>query len=231
MLGDVQERAGHWVWSDCEGDVEVRFVGRAPAGSDRAAVLGAVGSADLDIAWVRQIHSARVCRAAPGACGEGDALTASHPDLALSIATADCVPVVLGGGGEIAAIHAGWRGIAARIVPATVEAISVPPTHLTAWLGPAIGACCYEVGEDVAEAVAAASSAVAVSSGPSGRPHLDLASAVARQLTAAGVPEIRRVACCTRCHPELLWSYRQEGRGAGRNLAFVWRRAATAEPA
>ncbi len=208
------------MWAGRRGPVEVRFVGRGPG--DRAAAAAAAG-APADLAWLRQIHSARVRQAAAGPCGEGDALTTRRPGLALSVVTADCVPVLLAGDGEIASIHAGWRGIAAGIVGATLARLD-HSVGLSAWLGPAIGPCCYEVSDDVARLVTAASEPAVARPGRGARPHLDLHAAVESQLRRAGVARIRRAADCTRCSPDILWSYRREGPGAGRNLAFVWMR-------
>ncbi len=138
--------------------------------------------------------------------------------------TADCVPVLLAGEGRIAAAHAGWRGIAAGIVGAVVDRLAVAPARLHAWIGPSIGRCCYEVGDDVAARVAEASDPAVVLLGSRYRPHLDLGAAVESQLKAAGVARVSAVRHCTRCDPERLWSYRREGPAAGRNVSFVWLR-------
>ncbi|MEA2694999.1 MAG: purine-nucleoside/S-methyl-5-thioadenosine phosphorylase / adenosine deaminase [Acidobacteriota bacterium] len=217
------EREGYPVWEDRLGDVEIRFVGRGPAGG-RDEVLARIGEPDLPVAWAKQIHSARVLPAlSPGECGEGDALTTDRPGLALAVVTADCVPVLLAGPSGIAAVHAGWRGIASGVIPATLSALG-NPAGWTAWIGPAIGPCCYEVGEDVAEQIAAASTSGAVVPYPGGSPHLDLLRAATHQLRAAGVADVTALTLCTRCETEKLSSYRREGKGAGRNLAFIWRR-------
>ncbi len=213
--------SGHRLWADRLDGIEVRFVGRGPG--DRTAAAAAAG-APSEVAWARQIHSARVLPGAAGPCGEGDALITDRAGLALSVVTADCVPVLLGADGEIAAIHAGWRGIAAGIVAAALARLATPAGRLTAWLGPAIGPCCYEVGDEVAARVAAAGAEAAVVAGAGPRPHLDLHAAVASQLLHGGVPEAHRVAACTRCAGESLHSYRRDGPRAGRNLAFIWRR-------
>lgn len=221
MRSTVAE-TGHPLWSDRRGEVEVRFVGRGPAGRGAAA---AAAGAPGELAWCRQIHSTRVLEASTaGRSGEGDALIARRPGLALSVVTADCVPLLVAGEGEIASIHAGWRGIAGGVVAATLARLGAAPDRLTAWLGPAIGACCYEVGGEVAARVAAASEAAVVRPGGGSRPHLDLHRAVAAQLRRGGVERTRRVADCTRCSPRTLFSYRREGPGAGRNLAFIWMR-------
>jgi polyphenol oxidase len=219
---------GHWVWRARKGDVQVLFAGRGPDG-ERDEVLRRVASdAPADLAAARQIHSATVLPAQAGFCGEGDALWTDREDLALSVITADCVPVVLAGPGGIAAVHAGWRGLVNGVIPATLRALPGPLSEWTAWIGPTIGACCYEVGEEVAFQVVAASDPAVAVPGPAGKPHLDLQAVARWQLEAAGVGEVLAVAGCTRCDEERLFSYRREGKGAGRNIAFIWRRASEA---
>ncbi|HVT61071.1 MAG TPA: polyphenol oxidase family protein [Thermoanaerobaculia bacterium] len=255
----AQRQADTWTWWARRGRVEVLFTGRGPAASGREEVLGRIVAsrepgcqpvraapttpATPNIAWARQIHSARVLRGRPGDSGEGDALVTAEPRLALAVSSADCVPLLLAGPHGIAAAHAGWRGIVAGVVGATVAALARPatisggsggkgdvggaaaagdPAGCTAWVGPAIGACCYETGPDVAAQVAAASGPEVVVPGTAGRPHLDLTAAVCRQLAAAGVHDVRWLISCTRCDAERLWSYRREGKAAGRNLAFIW---------
>jgi YfiH family protein len=204
----------------------VAFAGRGLAGSREEALARLTGE-ERQVAWARQVHSAKVLRARPGDCGEGDALVSRGADssdaVALSVVTADCVPVLLAGPAAIAAAHAGWRGIAAGVVGATVAAMAEDPASLLAWIGPAIGPCCYETGPDVAAQVAAASDPAIVTAGPNGRPHLDLRLAVRRQLQAAGVSRIEALMLCTRCEAGILHSYRREGKAAGRNHAFIWR--------
>jgi len=127
-------------------------------------------------------------------------------------------------------VHAGWRGLVAGAIGAAVARLAglAPDGHsggaLSAWIGPSIGPCCYEVGDEVAEAIASAAGPSAVVRRPEGRPHVDLQAAARLQLAAHGVRAISSLALCTRCHPDLLWSYRRDGAAAGRNLAFVWRR-------
>jgi YfiH family protein len=213
---------GHWVWRGRRGPVEVVFTGRGPAG-ERDEVLRRIEPAAPEVAWARQIHSARALPARPGLCGEGDALFTSRSGLALSVVTADCVPILLAGPGGLGAVHAGWRGIADGVVAATLAELEGPLQEWTAWIGPAIGPCCYEVGDEVAERIVAASGPEVATAGPSGKPRLDLPDAVRRQLAGAGVGEVEIVRRCTRCDEETLWSYRREGKRAGRNLAFIWR--------
>src|SRR3954471_7277106 len=178
-------QADTWVWQTRHGDVEVRFTGRGPGG-EREEILRRIEPGAPPMAWAKQIHSAVALPARPGFCGEGDALYTEEKGLALSVMTADCVPVLMAGPSEIAAIHAGWRGIVSGIIPATLERLAGPLSEWTAWIGPAIGVCCYEVGEDVAAQVVAAGGPETAVPGPAGKPHLDLPGA------ARGRPDPRR---------------------------------------
>ncbi len=175
---------------------------------------------------MRQVHGATVLAGRAGACGEGDALVTSEPGLALVVVTADCVPILIAADHRVAAIHAGWRGLVGGVIPAAVARFE-EPGRATAWIGPAIGPCCYEVGEEVALPVVERSSPAVRSQGPRGRPHLDLALAAEIALGRSGVGEIRRINVCTACHPSTLESYRREGSAAGRNLSLVWLRSAS----
>lgn len=210
-------------WSFRHGRARALFLGRGAPGRDGGLTARFLPEG-VRTAWLRQVHSARVVDAEAGSCGEGDALVVRGPGLAAAIATADCVPVVVaadGPGAAVVAVHAGWRGLVAGVLAAAVARLP-DRANVAARIGPAIGACCYEVGEEVAEAVVRASSPAVRSTGPRGRPHLDLVAAAAAQLAAAGVSRISRVALCTRCRADRLWSHRREGEAAGRNLTLAW---------
>lgn len=212
-----------WAWRGGDENARVVFTGKGELSSaeDCLRELGV----DRALSYLKQVHSAIPRAAAPGFCGEGDALWTGRRDLALAVVTADCVPVLLAAQGRVAAVHAGWRGIAAGVVPATLRAWSTGSSGVRAWIGPAIGPCCYEVGEEVARSIADAASPRVVCR-PAGRerPHLDLQEAVALQLAASGVERVERIGLCTRCEAGDLWSYRREGPGAGRNRALIWLR-------
>ncbi|MEO8504266.1 MAG: peptidoglycan editing factor PgeF [Acidobacteriota bacterium] len=223
---------GAAVWVGSHERAHIRFVGRAASGGRvEALALGVRAlpsvSAPSRLAWPRQVHSAEVLAAVDGECGIGDALYASTPGLVLAIATADCVPIAIASGAEIAAVHAGWRGIVGGVVENSISRFVAPAASLEAWIGPAVGPCCYEVGDEVAAQVIAASSSTVASTGASQKPHLDLQAAVREQLTRLGVRTVHTVAICTCCHPEWLWSYRRDGKDAGRNLAFAWLQSET----
>lgn len=172
------------------------------------------------MASLRQIHSNRVIAAASSGClGEADALVTAAPGVAVSIRTADCIPILLADRrtGAIAAVHAGWRGTAARIAAETLARLRAEfgthPEDILAAIGPGIGPCCYQVGADVARQF-----------GESGPARLNLAEHNRRQLTAAGVPDahIELVSPCTFCD-DRFFSYRREGERAGRMISFIRR--------
>jgi len=175
------------------------------------------------LAHLRQIHSSTAIEASEGLSGEADALFTDRTDLAMVVATADCLPVVLSGLRQSAVIHAGWRGLEAGILRRTLDRLVEPRETIAAWIGPGIGVCCYEVGLDVALRVASRSSSEVMVHQESGAIHLDLLRAAREQLSAAGVRRIDCLALCTHCQAERLWSYRREGPGAGRNWTFAWR--------
>lgn len=212
-----------------QGPVRALFLGRDESfeGDFDAALLAASRRLGFtpprDVAALRQVHSARAVEALARERAEADALLTREPGLALAVVTADCVPVLFAGQGTVAAVHAGWRGLATKVVAATASHDLAPPDGFsTAWIGPCMAACCYEVGSEVATRVALASgTGVIHERAPSVRPHLALESAAHAQLEACGLEDVRLSRTCTGCH-ESWWSYRRLGARAGRNLAFVW---------
>jgi polyphenol oxidase len=173
-----------------------------------------------NLATVKQIHSV-ICIAADGRCGvleQGDALLEDQPGAVIAIKTADCMPLLLVDERHraVAAVHAGWRGTVARIVPAAAEAMRLrfdtDPRDLHAAIGPGIGTCCYQVGPEVAAHF-----------GEQGRAHIDLAGANFAQLLEAGVTAGRIYASnlCTKCLAEEFHSFRRDGEAAGRLYSFA----------
>ena len=120
----AESRGGYSLWRTSRGGVEIRFAGRGPR-AERGATLDALGES-LPVAWAKQVHGANLLLARPGECGEGDALFTAEPGLALSIAIADCVPVLLASPQGVAAVHAGWRGLAQGVLGPAVAAIATP---------------------------------------------------------------------------------------------------------
>ena len=196
-------------------------------------VAAAAGFRPADLRLVRQVHGAVVLRArdlAPGA--EADALWAARADgpILVGVLTADCVPVLLADDAaeRVAAVHSGWRGTVAGVVPQAVAALvaaGAAPERLRAAIGPCISAAAFEVGPEVAALFPAAHVDL---TGP--RPHVDLVAVVRDQLLAAGLPlaAIERVGGCTYREPDRYFSYRRDGAGIGQHLAFIgWAQIAT----
>jgi YfiH family protein len=173
---------------------------------------------------------------------EADAIVSDLPGLALAVQVADCVPVLLVDTrtGASGAVHAGWRGTCARIAAAAVEAmvgeLGTEPRHLLAAVGPSIGPCCYEVGDDVYAAFSEAGHGAAdltrwfsrASSAAGTRSlRLDVAGANRDQLASAGVPPAAIFACglCTMTHSTVFDSFRADGALAGRMAAIIATRA------
>jgi YfiH family protein len=175
-----------------------------------------------EAATVKQVHSA-VCIAAEGrggCLGEGDAVLEHTPGRLVAVKTADCIPVLLADARNraVAAVHAGWRGSAARIAQAAVRAMGerygTRPEDLHAAIGPGIGPCCYEVGSEVAAEFGLPRN---------GRVKLDLAEINRRQLIEAGLASARVAAAgmCTRCREGEFHSYRRDRERAGRMLSVI----------
>lgn len=174
-----------------------------------------------------QVHGALVRRAPWEGYPEGDAATLDSPGLLLGIETADCLPLLLVDPRRraVAAVHTGWRGTAAGVARRAVEALLATGSRaddLIAALGPGIGPCCYEVGEELRDFFGAEGAAL-FRSGPRGRPHLDVRAANERQLRDSGLAQARihHVADCTSCRADLYHSYRRDGPDAGRMISYV----------
>ena len=136
-----------------------------------------------------------------------------EPDLGLLVLVADCFPVALSDGQQVAMLHCGWRPLAGGIVEKALERFDATPA---AAVGPGIGGCCYEVGEEVLEAFADIEGAA------SGR-MLDLRTVIGAKLAAAGVTDVQHVDRCTSCEPELYFSHRRDGGVTGRQAGIIVR--------
>lgn len=184
-------------------------------------------AAALDTGWaspvarMRQVHGATVVEVErPGNAGEADALWTRRPGLLLAVVTADCVPVLVAGAGAVGVIHAGWRGLAAGVIPATLARI---PGPCVAAIGPCISAASYETGEEVVQAIVDAGVPEAhVARRRSGWPraHTDVAAAAAWQCTAAGCVSVEVLGIDTLTTPRFA-SFRRDGETAGRNVSLI----------
>jgi purine-nucleoside/S-methyl-5'-thioadenosine phosphorylase / adenosine deaminase len=198
------------------------------------------------VAMARQVHGRTVVvlrdgDAPPAVAPEADAFVSSSRDVAVAIRVADCVPLLMAdrNRGVVAAVHAGWRGTAARAAIAALDALAhefgTKPADIVAAIGPSIGACCYEVGTDLVDAFAAAGHErylidrwFRAPAPPRGsrepmKLRLDVAGANRDQLVLAGVPEeqIHLADLCTAMHLDVLTSYRAERENAQRLVAVV----------
>jgi len=194
---------------------------------NRARLARTAGLDPRRLALADQVHGRAVARARPGEIPEADALWTDDPAAWVGIRTADCVPLLLCStdGTRVAAVHSGWRGTVARIAEAAVAALraeGTAPRSLRAAIGPSIGACCYEVGEDLADRFAQAFGGEVVRRG-NPRPRIDLRLAVRRTLIQAGITDdaIEDVPGCNACEPERFFSHRRDRGGTGRHLAFI----------
>ena len=179
---------------------------------NRRRVCAQLGAEAERLALNLQRHTAIVNRADPGLRGViGDGLWTEEPALPLLALTADCLPIALarsnGARPAAAVLHAGWKGLLAGIVEAAVETVG---GKLAAAIGPAIGPCCYEVREDVAQPFRARFGGDVVR-----QRTLDLWTAAERALRAAGVASVERLDLCTACDPGQVFSYRRDGKPHG----------------
>ena len=177
---------------------------------NRSRVAGALGVGSVNLA--RQVHGVQVleCDAGSGELGEGDAVVTRQRGIGVGVVTADCVPVLILAGDGVAAVHAGWRGIVAGVIPKALERLDEP---VAAWVGPSIHACCYEVGPDV-------TSAFEEQALPIADPwHVDPAAAACAQLRRAGIDRIAASSLCTSCDTRF-FSHRRD-RLTGRQGGFI----------
>jgi YfiH family protein len=195
---------------------------------DRVAQNRDIAAAELGldperIAMGWQVHGAdiREWDAPPGGGGYAspgaeldrvDAHATRVPGVGLLVLVADCLPVALIGGGRAAMLHCGWRPLAAGIVEKALASFDEPPA---AAIGPGIGRCCYEVGEEVLAEFADLDGVA------DGR-MLDLRMVARLKLEAAGVSAIQDVDLCTSCRPDLFFSHRRDNGVTGRQGGFAW---------
>ncbi len=179
--------------------------------------------------WLRQIHGTTVIRfedGGPTAWGGADASVTSERGVVLAVLTADCLPLVLAAkdASEVAVAHAGWRGLAAGIIEATVQAMRTPPRRLIAWLGPAAGPGHYEVGMEVWRAFVDDDPGAAGAFAPTRYQHwhVDLFALARRRLSHLGVEKVRGGGECTISDPGRFFSHRRDGvTGRMATLAYL----------
>jgi polyphenol oxidase len=171
---------------------------------NRERVRAAVGAERL--AQGRQVHGTRVVVDAEG-IEEADGQVTTVPGVAAMVLVADCLPVALAGPERVGMVHAGWRGLAAGVLDGGVEATGA----VAAAIGPGIGPCCYEVGDDVRAVFGTR------------EPTLDLNAIARARLEAAGVRDIHDCGLCTSCDAERFFSHRRDRGVTGRQAGLAWR--------
>jgi polyphenol oxidase len=199
--------------------------------ANRAWLLNATGLGTVQ--WLQQVHGRHCVRATPRTALRvpvADAVWTTEPGLALAILSADCVPVVLTdtSGGAVGAAHGGWRGLTGGVLASLVAAMKVPPVRLRAWIGPAIGAQAYEVGEDVVRVIGNLAEGhrlleSCVQAGTRADKHqLDLYALTVALLERLGVEAVPGARFCTSADPRF-YSYRRDGE-TGRMATLAWLR-------
>lgn len=187
---------------------------------DRAAVTAnrerAAALAGAPLAAVHQVHGTTVVTAGGEAVPDADGQVTGARTLALLVLVADCLPVALISPEAVGVVHAGWRGLQGGILGNGVRALrDTGATTLTAAIGPAIGPCCYEVGDELRAAFG------------TGERTLDLPAIAAGQLAAAGVGEVHTAGLCTACAERdgasLFFSHRRDRGVTGRQAGIAWR--------
>ena len=191
---------------------------------NRHRIASALGLRAEGVLIGRQVHGTEIARrdaapvpsayAEPGPdLPEVDGQATERPGLAPLVMVADCLPVALAGPGGVAMIHCGWRGLAAGIVARGSEEAEAT----AAAIGPGIGPCCYEVGDEVLARFDHLGDGVS-----EGR-MLDLREVARRLLERAGVSSVVSTDLCTSCNPELFFSHRRDGEKTGRQAGLAWR--------
>ena len=225
--------AAEWLFTDRREGVSVgpyaslNFGGKVGDDPDAVARNRAIIARYVDaeaLVLMHQVHGRTVVRfdAVLSDAPDADACITDVPDLPLATQVADCVPVLLADltGGQVAAVHAGWRGVAADVVGAALDALD-PRGRVHAWIGPAICPRCYEVSAEVRDEVASTVAAAAATT-PRGTPAVDLRAGVLAQLAARGVSGTL-IGGCTFEDPDL-YSFRREA-VTGRQVGVIVLRA------
>jgi YfiH family protein len=177
--------------------------------------------AGAPLAWGRQVHGTRVVTVdgatTPEDVVDADGVATTSRDVAALVLTADCLPIALATPGAVAMVHAGWGGLAGGVLQAGVDALRAldPDGALHAAIGPGAGACCYEVGDEVA--------ARFPDEPRRADRTLDLKGIATRRLRAAGVADVLDVGRCTMCEPDVFFSHRASGGTTGRQGGLAWR--------
>jgi len=214
-----------------------RAVGDDPAHvqANLSALASAIGYRDHELFEVSQVHGNGVRRVTASddpervRAEEADVLIALGAGAAVGIRVADCIAALIvdPASGAVAAVHAGWRGVVARAADVAIDSLirdaGARVSDLRVATFPHIRGCCFEVGDDVAQTIASASSATDVIDRSKPKPHVHLLPVLQAQLLARGIvpSQLQDVAGCTQCERERFFSFRRDGKRSGRHLAVI----------
>ena len=188
--------------------------------------LFAAGALPSNPVWLEQVHGTHVLSldGGPYASKRADASYSRTPGTVCAVMTADCLPVLFCNldGTEVAAAHAGWRGLCEGVLEETVSCFSDKPGNILAWLGPAIGPTAFEVGPEVREAFMAKDVQADAAFRPQGEKYFaDIYQLARQRLANVGVERVYGGEYCTHSQPENFFSYRRD-RTTGRLASFIW---------
>ena len=201
---------------------------RSAVAANRASLRAALAGGG-DPLWLEQVHGTRVVNAAAHSPNDpplaADASFSREKGVVCAVMTADCLPVLFcdRAGSTVAAAHAGWRGLAGGVLQNTVAAMKVPPLEIMAYLGPAIGADAFEVGQDVWDAfcLPMPRAEVAFTDIGAGKYLADIYALARLVLQDVGVNQIYGGQHCTVLERDVFFSYRRDGQ-TGRMVSAVW---------
>ena len=175
--------------------------------------------------WLDQVHGKHVLQLDGNPTElKADASTSTTPGQVCAVLVADCVPLLLcdRAGGQVAAVHAGWRGLDAGVIAAAIDAFSADPAHLIAWIGPTINAGAYQVGVELRQRFVSADAGTAGTFSTRGSGwYMDLVGLACHQLERNGVRAITVSEHCVHRQRDLFYSYRRDG-STGRMAALIW---------
>jgi YfiH family protein len=198
-----------------------------PAVAENRRRLRTVLALPAEPVWLSQVHGTQVADLDRGAlAAPADAAVTRTRGTVAAVLVADCLPVLLadGAGDVVAVAHAGWRGLVGGVIEAAVAAMDAPAGTVCAWLGPAIGAAHFEVGDEVRRAFVAHDPAAAGAfvANRRGRWQCDLSQLARQRLAAVGVTAVSGAGLCTYADERRFYSYRRDG-ATGRMAALIWR--------
>jgi len=202
-------------------------VGDAPAAvAQNRQALATLAALPAMPVWLEQVHGVEVLRLTreQPASLRADAVYTRQPGAVCAVMTADCLPVLFCSqdGKEVAAAHAGWRGLCAGVLEMTLAAFDSPPQEIMAWLGPAIGPQAFEVGAEVREAFVTRNAADAAAFTAAGEKYYaDIWQLARQRLQRQGVRQISGGGLCTFSQPEQFFSFRRDG-VTGRMASLIW---------